>query len=110
MQQRFKRYRDAGGRRRTNAGVVLEAIGTNHDRLGEIIAASRRSAAPGGDLFPVDPATVRYLGSGSVQIQLSLTEEQLDVMDRVTEELGFAKWATWVAPVLNEFLPGTKDS
>jgi hypothetical protein len=53
---------------------------------------------------------VRYLGGGSVQIAFSPTPEQEQVIDRIGAEIGFATRSTWIAPVLNAFLPGRKDS
>jgi hypothetical protein len=61
-------------------------------------------------LFPADPSAVRYVGGGSVQIGFSATSEQEQVLDRIGAELGFDTRSTWIAPVLNAFLPGRKDA
>jgi hypothetical protein len=61
-------------------------------------------------MFPADPSAVRYLGGGSVQIGFSPTLEQEEVIDRIGAQLGFGTRSTWIAPVLNAFLPGRKDS
>jgi len=108
LQRRFEKYR-RGARGRTNTSVVLEAITVLRPRLRDILAASGTSPQVGGDLFPSDPAQVRYAGTGSVQIQISPTYAQLRVLDELTLELGFSKRTTWIAPVLNAFLPGRKE-
>jgi hypothetical protein len=53
---------------------------------------------------------VRYVGGGSVQIGFSPTADQEEVLDRIGADLGFETRSTWIAPVLNAFLPGRKDS
>jgi hypothetical protein len=109
LQGRFEKYRRAA-RGRTNTTVTLEAITALRPRLREILADSQLSPQVGGDLFPSDPAQVRYAGMGSVQIQISPTYAQLRVLDELTAELGFSRRATWIAPVLNAFLPGRRES
>jgi hypothetical protein len=108
VKQRFETYRHK--QKATNLQVVLEAISTKHDHLGDIINASAVSTAPVNPLFPADPSAVRYLGGGSVQIAFSPTPEQEQVIDRIGAEIGFDTRSTWIAPVLNAFLPGRKDS
>ncbi|EUA86279.1 hypothetical protein I551_7280 [Mycobacterium ulcerans str. Harvey] len=96
----------------TNLHVVLEAISIKYQagELAEIIEKSRYSTAPTHDLFPADPSAVRYLGGGSAQIAFSLTAEQEEVIDTIGSKLGFDTRSTWIAPVLNAFLPGRKDA
>jgi hypothetical protein len=108
VKQRFEAYRHK--QKATNLQVVLEAISTKHDDLKNIIKAAAVSTAPVNPLFPADPSAVRYLGGGSVQIAFSPTPEQEQVIDRIGAEIGFATRSTWIAPVLNAFLPGRKDS
>jgi hypothetical protein len=108
VKQRFEAYRHK--QKATNLQVVLEAISTKHDDLGNIIKAATVSTAPVNPLFPADPSAVRYLGGGSVQIAFSPTAEQEKVIDRIGAELGFDTRSTWIAPVLNAFLPGRKDA
>ena len=108
VKQRFETYRHK--QKATNLQVVLEAISTKHDDLTDIIKAATVSTAPVNPLFPADPSAVRYLGGGSVQIAFSPTPEQEQVIDRIGAELGFETRSTWIAPVLNAFLPGRKDS
>lgn len=109
VKQRFDDYRHKT--KKTNLQVVLEAITTKHPDLSEIIKNAAVSTAPvGGGLFPSDPSAVRYLGGGSVQIGFSPTPEQENVLDALGEELGFTTRSTWIAPVLNAFLPGRKDT
>lgn len=109
VKQRFEDYRHRS--KKTNLQVVLEAITTKHGELADIIKAAAVSTAPvGGSLFPADPSAVRYLGGGSVQIGFSPTTEQESVLDTLGEELGFTTRSTWIAPVLNAFLPGRKDA
>ena len=89
---------------------MLEAISSKHDELADIINESAFSTAPVNPLFPADPSAVRYVGGGSVQIGFSATPEQEQVIDQIGTELGFDTRSTWIAPVLNAFLPGRKDS
>jgi hypothetical protein len=108
VKQRFEAYRHK--QKATNLQVVLEAISSMHEQLADIIADSTVSTAPVNPLFPADPSAVRYLGGGSVQIGFSATPAQEEVLDRLGAELGFDTRSTWIAPVLNAFLPGRKDT
>lgn len=108
VKQRFEAYRHK--QKATNLQVVLEAISSMHDELAEVIRESTVNTAPVNPLFPADPSAVRYLGGGSVQIGFSATPAQEEVLDRLGAELGFDTRSTWIAPVLNAFLPGRKDS
>ena len=108
VKQRFEAYRHK--QKATNLQVVLEAISSKHEELAEIIEASAVSTAPVNPLFPADPSAVRYLGGGSVQIGFSPTPEQEQVIDRIGAGIGFETRSTWIAPVLNAFLPGRRDS
>lgn len=110
VKKRFEKYRH--DRKSTNLQVVLEAISALHktDELAQIIEKSRYSTAPVNDLFPADPSAVRYLGGGSSQISFSPTPEQEAVIDQIGKGLGFDTRSTWIAPVLNAFLPGRKDA
>lgn len=107
VKQRFEAYRHK--QKATNLQVVLEAISSKHHELADIIKQSAFSTAPVNPLFPADPSAVRYVGGGSVQIGFSATPEQEQVLDRIGAELGFETRSTWIAPVLNAFLPGRKD-
>lgn len=110
VKARFEKYRHS--KKATNLQVVLEAISAKHKtgELPDIIAASRYSTAPSNDLFPADPSAVRYLGGGSTQIAFSPTAEQEQVIDSLGAQLGFNTRSTWIAAVLNAFLPGKQDS
>ena len=108
VKQRFEAYRHK--QKATNLQVVLEAISSMHKELADVIRESTVSTAPVNPLFPSDPSAVRYLGGGSVQIGFSATAAQEEVLDRLGAELGFDTRSTWIAPVLNAFLPGRKDS
>lgn len=108
VKQRFEAYRHK--QKATNLQVVLEAISSMHEELANVIAESTVSTAPVNPLFPADPSAVRYLGGGSVQIGFSATPAQEEVLDRLGAGLGFDTRSTWIAPVLNAFLPGRKDS
>lgn len=110
VKARFEKYRHAA--KSTNLHVVLEAISDQHKagKLADIIKESKYSTAPTNDLFPADPSAVRYLGGGSAQIAFSPTPEQEEVIDRIGADLGFDTRSTWIAPVLNAFLPGRKDT
>lgn len=108
VKQRFEAYRHK--KKVTNLQVVLEAISSKHEELADIIKQSVFSTAPVNPLFPADPSAVRYVGGGSVQIGFSATPDQEQVLDRIGAELGFETRSTWIAPVLNAFLPGRKDA
>jgi hypothetical protein len=108
VKQRFEAYRHK--QKATNLQVVLEAISSMHDELAEVIRESTVNTAPVNPLFPADPSAVRYLGGGSVQIGFSATPAQEEVLDRLGADLGFDTRSTWIAPVLNAFLPGRKDA
>jgi hypothetical protein len=108
VKQRFDAYRHKC--KATNLQVVLEAISSKHEELADIIRDSTFNVAPVNPLFPADPSAVRYMGGGSVQIGFSPTADQEEVIDRIGEGLGFETRSTWIAPVLNAFLPGRKDS
>jgi hypothetical protein len=107
VKQRFEAYRHK--HKATNLQVVLEAISSKHSELADIIRDSRFNTAPVNPLFPADPNAVRYIGGGSVQIGFSPTPEQEEVIDRIGADLGFDTRSTWIAPILNAFLPGRRD-
>lgn len=109
VKKRFEKYRHDN--KMTNLTVILQAISAKHKagELEEIIDKSRYSTVPKDDLFPADPSAVRYLGGGDSQISFALTPEQEEVLDGITKTLGFETRSTWIAPVLNDFLPGKKE-
>jgi hypothetical protein len=113
VKTRFENYRYKG--KKTNLEVILEAISAlaandpNRTKLSELIAAAKIQHGVANDLFPGDPKAVTYVGSGSVQIQYSPTPAQEAVLDQLGAQLGIDTKSTWIAPVLNEFLPGKKD-
>ena len=45
-----------------------------------------------------------------MQIGFSPTADQEQVIDRIGGQMGFDTRSTWIAPVLNAFLPGKKDA
>ncbi|MFE7922694.1 hypothetical protein [Streptomyces sp. NPDC057398] len=108
LHRRFERYVRAA-RGRTNTSAVLEAVAAKNSTTPQIIQESKVSVAAGNELFPEDPRAVRYLGAGPVQIQIAPTYAQLQVLDTLTAKYGFEARATWIAPVLNAFLPGKKE-
>ena len=110
VSRRLDEYRRKKARR-TNRDVVLEAISALHARLPEVLESSKVSTAVETELFPADERQVRYLGGGKVQAQFTPTVAQAQVLNDLGERLGFpfGKRSTWIAPVLNEFLPGRKD-
>lgn len=110
VKKRFEKYRH--DTKSTNLTVILQAISAKHkaQELEEIIDRSRYSTVPTNDLFPSDPSAVRYLGGGSSQIAFSPTKEQEKVIDDIGQKLGFDTRSTWIAAVLNDFLPGKKDA
>lgn len=107
VRKRFDKYRH--DQRLTNAQVVLKAVSDLHSELPEVIAAAKYSTAPVDPLFPADPSAVKYLGGGPAQIVYATTEDQAKVLDTIGEGLGFKTRSTWLAPVLNAFLPGRKE-
>ncbi|MGV0740244.1 hypothetical protein ABQF35_28040 [Mycobacterium syngnathidarum] len=109
VKKRFEKYRH--DKKSTNLQVILEAISAKHkaDELDTIIKESKYSTAPVSDLFPADPSSVRYLGGGSSQIAFSLTAEQEAKIDEIGQQLGFETRSTWIAPILNSYLPGKKE-
>ena len=108
VKQRFEAYRHK--HKLTNLQVVLKAISSMHDELDQVIGAATFNTAPVDPLFPADSTAVRYVGGGSVQIGFSPTPEQEEVIDRIGRQIGFDTRSTWIAPVLNAFLPGKKDA
>lgn len=110
VKKRFEKYRHDS--KLTNLTVILKAISAKHkaEELEGIIEKSRYSTAPEDDLFPSDPSAVRYLGGGNSPIAFSATTEQAAKIDEIGKELGFETRSTWIAPVLNDFLPGKKDA
>lgn len=62
-----------------------------------------------GGLFSSNPKAVEYVGGGGAPSQFTPTPQQARELDILGEKLGFDKRSTWLAPVLNEFLPGRKD-
>lgn len=108
VRQRFERYRHKT--KQTNLQVVLEAVGSKFDELEQIIADAKVNTAPVNPIFTSDPSAVRYIGGGSVQIGYIPTPEQEKKLDEIGRQLGIETRSTWLAPVLNAFLPGTKDT
>ncbi len=105
-----KRFDDYRHRQRLTAGrVMLEAISAKIDTLADTVAAARYSTTPSSALFPPDPAAVRYLGGGTVAIPVTVTPEQCEVIADLGRSLGIETRSTWIAAVLNDFLPGRKD-
>lgn len=107
VRQRFERYRHKT--KQTNLQVVLEAVGSKIDELEQIIADAKVNTTPVNPLFDADPSAVRYIGGGSVQIGYIPTPEQEKKLDEIGRRLGIETRSTWLAPVLNAFLPGHKD-
>lgn len=82
------------------------------DSMRKVIEESTVSTTVATKLLPADPKSVRLLGGagvgGSRGIQVNMTPEQLDAVDALGSELGFES-RSWVAPLLNAKLPGTKE-
>lgn len=108
VRQRFERYRHKT--KQTNLQVVLEAVGSKYDELAQIIDDAKVNTAPVNPIFAADPSAVRYIGGGSVQIGYIPTPEQEKKLDEIGRQLGIETRSTWLAPVLNAFLPGQKDT
>ena len=106
VQKRLKDFRH--NNRQTSRDVVFAAVAACHDRLAEVIAEARVSTAPENPLFPTDPKNVRYLGGGGTTIAFKVTPEQDEVLTKLTDKVELPL-STWLAPVLNDFLPGRKE-
>lgn len=108
VKKRFEKYRYE--HKLTNVQVVLQAVADLREALPQVIKESRYDTAPSNPLFPPDPGTVKYLGGGSAAVTFKPTVEQAAVLDEIGGEIGFAKLSTWLAPVLNSFLPGKRET
>lgn len=105
--------------RTTNLVVVLKAIEACGDldklkngdvsQLQEVIEKAAVSTGYSGGLFSSNPKAVKYLGGGGAPAQFTPTPEQARELDELGKQLGFKNRSTWIAPILNEFLPGRKD-
>lgn len=107
VRKRFDKYRH--DQRLTNAQVVMKAVSKLHSELSDVVGAAKYSTAPVDPLFPPDPSAVKYAGGGSAQIVYATTPEQATVLETIGAEIGFSTRSTWLAPVLNAFLPGRKE-
>ncbi|MFA4085188.1 hypothetical protein ONA92_26200 [Mycobacteroides salmoniphilum] len=108
VKKRFEKYRY--DHKLTNVQVVLQAVADQREALAQVIKESRYDTAPVNPLFPSDPKTVKYLGGGSAAVTFKPTVEQAEVLDEIGGEIGFDKRSTWLAPVLNSFLPGKRET
>jgi hypothetical protein len=94
----------------TKTVVVLGAIEARAKQLRAVLDRSRVSTRPSASgLFPAGPNEVRYLGTGDLEIQITPTPEQLQVLNDLTTKLAMPRRSTWIAAVLNDVLPGKKD-
>ncbi|SFQ30079.1 hypothetical protein [Amycolatopsis rubida] len=57
------------------------------------------------DFFAENPNTVRYQGGGSTPSGYKPTPAQFEQLQKLTEMLGFSERSTWLAPILDNFLP-----
>lgn len=57
------------------------------------------------DFFAENPNTVKYKGGGSTPSQYRPTPAQFKQLQQLTVLLGFTERSTWLAPVLDNFLP-----
>lgn len=108
VKKRFEKYRY--DHKLTNVQVVLQAVAAQREALAQVIEESRYDTAPVNPLFPSDPKSVKYIGGGSAAVTFKPTVEQAAVLDELGGEIGFDKRSTWLAPVLNSFLPGRKET
>lgn len=108
VKKRFEKYRY--DHKLTNVQVVLQAVYEKHAELPQILEQSAYNSAPVNPLFPADPKAVKYVGGGSAQVTFKPTPEQAKKLDELGKEMGFDKRSTWLAPVLNSFLPGRKET
>ena len=96
--------------RRTNLQVVLEAISAN-----TLTCRNRQrlhgSHCPGQSTVPGQPrARSATSEAAACRSASGPTADQEQVIDRIGSELGFETRSTWIAAVLNAFLPGRRDS
>ncbi len=77
--------------------------------LRETIENSIVQTSYSGGVFSSNPKAVEYLGGGGAPSQFTPTPQQARELDILGVRLGFDKRSTWLAPILNEFLPGRKD-
>lgn len=102
--QAYKKKKDCSVR-----DVVFRALAQTMDRHKEIIDASRYYVGEVNELFPPDPSKMRFAGHGPEQAIFKPTTAQEQILLDIERELGFTSRSTWIAPLLNEFLPGKKD-
>lgn len=105
--------------RTTNLVVVFSAIEACGDvdklqqgdfsQLQDVIKKAAVATGYSGGFFSSNPKAVRYVGGGGAPVQFKPTPEQARQLDEVGQQLGFESRSTWIAPLLNEFLPGRKD-
>lgn len=108
VKKRFEKFRYDN--KLTNVQVVLRAVSSQRDKLAQIIEQSKYDTAPAAPGFSSDPSTVKYIGGGSAQVTFKPTLEQAAELDAIGDQIGFDKRSTWLAPVLNSFLPGRKET
>lgn len=96
----------------THLQIVLAAISEKYDRLSEIVDESRYYTTQLGPFFDPDPTKVKYVGGGAVQVNFAPTPEHKKTIDELGRQLGFGERerSTWLAPVLNSYLPGKKET
>lgn len=109
VSSRFDTYR-LKRKGRTAWDVVSEAVTKYAGELEAVLEAAKVVAGPASELFPVDERKVKYVGGGPVPIQFTPTKEQAAVLDMLGERVGIPTRSTWIAPVLNKFLPGKPDT
>lgn len=111
---RFRNHRKKTGT--TSAAVAFAAIDVytpvddkDYSMLKTLLEESRYLLVPlNGSRFSDDEDTTRYVGGGNAQIPFSVTTGQQQELDRIMAALKLPM-STWIAPVLNAYLPGRKD-
>ncbi|WP_194838519.1 hypothetical protein [Nocardia sp. XZ_19_369] len=89
----------------SNLQIILEAVGAKVDVLQEVVEARRIVTRPVSDLFDPDPNAVRFRGGGQIPITYRPTPAQAAKLDEFGSNLGFQTRSTWLAPVLDAYLP-----
>jgi hypothetical protein len=106
---RFRKFRSQQGL--TSTQVVLLAVEhANEKGIASVVEAARRPPKIQSKLFPIKPDDSDLRGLGPVQLQYKPTRAQRSVIDALVAESGLPDHTKFLAVVLNDFLPGRRDT
>ncbi|WP_410570541.1 hypothetical protein [Amycolatopsis sp. cmx-4-61] len=109
VRKRFDEYKHK--ERLQSRDVVFRALAARREDLRRIIDESKYYLGEVNELFAPDESKARYVGGGSEgQVQFKPKPQHEAVLRQLEDELGMDKRSTWIAPILNDFLPGKKDT